>query len=97
MKKLLLSVALTGFLFSCGEEKTVPSSKNDCIESSLNVKHLGDSLDVLETTHVVYGPGGKKVVVHSDTLPSLGKTTQTADDGSSVTIDKDYDLFITVK
>jgi hypothetical protein len=97
MKKLLLPVALISLLFACGEDKTAPSSKKDCIETSLNVKHLGDSLDVLETTHIVYGPGGKQVVVHTDTLPSLGKTTQTADDGSSVTIDKDYDLYITVK
>ena len=54
-------------------------------------------MEVIETTHIVYNSKEKKTIVHYDTIPSLDKVSETADDGSAVLIDKDYDLFITVK
>jgi hypothetical protein len=95
-KKILCLIGIS-FLFSCGEEPTEPSSQKDCIETSIDVKKLPNSMEVIETTHIVYNSKEKKTIVHYDTIPSLDQVSETADDGSAVLIDKDYDLFITVK
>jgi hypothetical protein len=94
----LLALTSIGMLFfSCGEDKTAPSPKKKCIETSINVRHLGDTLDVLETKHIVYGPNGKEEIIYTDTIPGLGMRLSQTDDGGYADKTEDYDLYITVK
>jgi len=97
MTKKIFYLATFSLLVSCGEEPTEPSSQKDCIETSIDVKKLSNSMEVIETKHIVYNSKEKKTIVHYDTIPSLDQVSEVADDGSAVLINKDYDLFITVK
>ena len=93
-------------LVSCAEEKqedlTNEVSKNGSVESSVTVNHLDSMNDILITKHAVWVKGNKiKDIEHRDTLPSLGKVNTTAEntegDTKSVSVKKDYEIFITVK
>ena len=106
MKKLLLipaimiaAIALQG----CdNEDETRQVNKEGAIESELTVVHLNDSLDVLSTTHTIWKAGKyRKLIVHKDTIPSLGVINTEAEnkDGETKTVPvkKDYEFYVTVK
>ncbi len=101
---LLLTVSLTFFaLQGCDNEDVTKEVKKDgSIESSLTVLHLNDKQDVLTTTHKIWAAGKvSKVIVHKDTIPSLGlvKTEVENNEGDkqTVPVKKDYEFYITVK
>ncbi len=93
-------------LVSCAEKKqedlTNEVNKNGSVESSVTVNHLDSMNDVLITKHAVWVKGNKlKDIEHRDTVPSLGQVNTTAEnsegDTKSVSVKKDYEIFITVK
>lgn len=98
---LLLAILLFG-LQACDEDKVKDVSKKGSIETSIQVDHLTDSLDVMITTNRVWVRNSLvKTVIHTDTVPSLGFTREDAEnengDTKSVYIKKDYELYITIK
>ena len=97
---LVLSMAL---MTSCDNEDDVKAiSKDGSVETIINVDHLNSNLDVIKTTNYVWIKNVKvKSIVHTDTIPSLGLTTENAEnsDGESkmVSLKKEYEVYITVK
>ena len=105
MKKIslffFLPLAIIAFQ-ACNEDKVNEVKKNGAIETSIQVDHLNDSLDVLVSTNKVWAHNVLvKTTMHRDTVPGLGIATEEAenDEGETknVTLKKDYELYITVK
>jgi hypothetical protein len=105
MKKIILYFILPlPFLafHACNEDKVKEVQKNGAIETSIQVDHLNDSLDVMITTNKIWAHKVLvKTVIHKDTLPSLGIATEEAEndngDTKNVSLHKDYEIYITVK
>jgi len=105
MKKLTLFLLLPlSFLAfqACNEDKVKEVQKNGAIETSIQVDHLNDNFDILITTEKIWAHNLLvKTYVHSDTIPSLGMTTEEAEndngDTKNVSLRKDYEIYITVK
>ncbi len=94
--------SLTIFIISCNNDKdnTKEISKEGSVESVITVNHLSDSLDLVETTYKIWSKNVMvNTFVHTDTIPSLGTTTDRDDDGNptGMPYPKDYEVFITVK
>ena len=102
-KSLLCGLAIVAL--SCSDDKedlTTDINKNGSVESSILVTHLNETQNVLTTTHKVWVKGSVyKTIEYRDTLPSLGSEFATAEnkdgDTKSVLVDKDYEIYITVK
>ena len=106
MKKLSLlfiwMVCILAFQACNNDDKVKEISKNGAIETSINVDHLTDSLDVLVTTNKIWMHNVLvKTTVHKDTIPSLGVSSEEAENENgevkNVFVKKDYELYITVK
>jgi hypothetical protein len=106
MKKLLLmpfAMMAVLALQGCGnEDETRVVNKEGAIESELSVVHMNDKQDILTTTHTIWVAGkNSKLIVHKDTIPSLGIVNTNAEnnDGVSITVPvkKDYEFYVTVK
>ena len=87
---------------ACNEDKVKDVQKNGSIETSLQVDHLNDSLDVMITTNKIWVHNVLvKTVNRRDTLPSLGVAPEEAEndngDTKNVLLRKDYEIYITVK
>lgn len=98
---LLLPLAIFA-IHACNEDKVTEVKKSGAIETSIQVDHLNDSLDVLISTNKVWAHNVLvKTTVHRDTVPGLGITSEEAenDEGETknVFLKKDYELYITVK
>jgi len=109
MKKLIFLIILAFALTSCDDEdknsnndKVKAIDKDGSIEAQLSVKHISDTKDVLyiERKTWVHNVMVKDVVT-TDTIPSLGQTRETAENSegtdTTVTVNKNYQIFITVK
>jgi len=102
MKTTILLAVI--FLSGCAmqNQDVVRRPKEDgSIETVISVKHY-NSFDLLVTTHKVWINGLiDKTIVQTDTLKSLGSTTQVVDDGFGAAVKrsmrKNYDIYITVK
>jgi hypothetical protein len=101
-------LSLTLLFTACGssdnEDIVQAPSKEGAVHTTLKVVH--DSLsssDILITTHTVYTKKGDafKNIVHRDTVPNLGMTTQEGEDKEGntarLTVPRDYELYITVQ
>ena len=105
MKKLTLFLFLPLSILAfqaCNEDKVKEVQKNGAIETSIQVDHLNDSLDVMITTNKIwFHKVLAKTVIHRDTLPSLGITSEEAENDNGETknvfLRKDYEIYITVK
>jgi len=105
MKKIILYLILPFSILAfqaCNEDKVKEVQKNGAIETSIQVDHLNDSLDVMITINKVWVHNVlAKTVVHKDTLPTLGFSNQEAEndngDTKNVSLRKDYEIYITVK
>ena len=98
---LIIPVCILAFQ-ACNEDKVKEVQKNGAIETSIQVDHLNDSLDVMITTNKIWVHNVlAKTVVHRDTLPTLGFSNQEAEndngDTKNVSLRKDYEIYITVK
>ena len=105
MNKILLFAA--AFLFAaCGnnepEDRTQELDKDGAVETSMDVQHLNATQDILITTHKVWVKNNlTKTVEYRDTLPALGMVSTEAEnnagDTKQVQVQRDYEIFITVK
>lgn len=92
-------------LISCSDKKedeTDTVNRAGAIETSVSVQHADSTHDVILTTHKVWVNFSEyKTVVHTDTVPSLGMINTDAEnsdgDTKKVKVQKDYEIFITVK
>jgi hypothetical protein len=83
------------------EDQVKAVDKNGSVEMKVAVSHLNDGQDVMKTEKIYWIQGkAVKTVVNLDTIPSLGTTTQVtqnnAGEDTTVTIKKNYQIFITV-
>ena len=84
------------------DDKVQEISKNGSVETVLSVDHLNDSLDIVKTSHKIWIKNILvKNIIHTDTIPALGVTTEEGEnsngDTQKVSVKKDYEIFITVK
>ncbi|MDB4984818.1 MAG: hypothetical protein JWM20_997 [Patescibacteria group bacterium] len=109
MKKIWLMAAFAALvLCSCdpdgsgNEDKTKEVDKDGSVEVTVSVKHLANQRDVVCIERKFYAGGIERRTVQSlDTVPSLGMTNDKAQDDNgndtTVTVPKNYQIFITVK
>lgn len=106
VRKIVLLCCLAVLILSCsndkGQDLTNNVNRNGAVESAIQVTHLNDSFNVLTTTHKVWVKGSMyKTIEYHDTLPTLGSEYTTAEnkngDKKTVLVDKDYEIYITVK
>jgi hypothetical protein len=109
MAKFYFLILLGLALSSCendnagsNNDKVKAIDKDGSIEAQISVKHLSDTQDVMYIERKTWIH--KKIVkdiTTTDTIPSLGKTRETAEnssgDDTTVTVNKNYQIFITVK
>ncbi len=102
--KILALILFSGLLYTGCEddEKLKEISKNGSIETVMSVDHLNDRFDIVKTSHKIWIKNILvKNIIHTDTIPALGLTTENGEnsdgDTRSVTLKKDYEIFITVK
>jgi hypothetical protein len=98
---LLLSVLIL-LIAGCNDSEVTQISKEGAIETVINVDHLDETHDVIITTHNVWVKNVlTKKIAYRDTIPTLGVTSQVAknDEGDtmSVSLKKEYEVYITVK
>ncbi len=84
------------------EDITQEVNKNGSIETAVEIQHLDSLNDLLITSHKVWVKNIlTKQIIFNDTIPSLGKTPTVAEnkDGKkkNMNINKEYEIFITVK
>jgi formylmethanofuran dehydrogenase subunit D len=108
MNKFYFLIILGFALGSCQTEnnsnndKVKVIDKDGSIEAQISVKHLSDTKDVLyiERKTWIHNQIIKDVTT-TDTVPSLGQTREVGEnsDGNdtTVTVKKNYQIFITVK
>lgn len=91
---------------SCEPEKnediTQEVNKNGAVETAVEIKHIDYLNDEIITTHKIWVKNIlTKELIYRDTIVSLGKTSTMAEnkDGESkkIIINKEYEIFITVK
>lgn len=106
--KMILPIGLIVLLLSGCESKPQPEDKvkqadhSGSIETSVSVSHLNERFDILTTTHKVWAGGFlANTFVTNDTLPALGLILTQAEDSEghtqSVTVPREYEVYITVK
>jgi len=105
IKKIsILSLCLL-FMFACeeqNEDTTQQTNKDGSIVSTISTKHLNDSADVAIFS-IQYYKNGQLVKSSNvfDTIPSLGKTTETVEndegDEKEVKLPKEYVIYVTLK
>jgi hypothetical protein len=104
-KYILAGAMLTGALASCSDENedlTQSVNHNGSVESSIQVNDLDSTHRLLTTRHKIWVHDSVyRTVVYTDTLPALGLERTVAEnengDEKDVTVNKDYEIFITVK
>jgi hypothetical protein len=72
------------------------------IETSIAVQHTDSTHDIVLTTHKVWVNGNVyRTIVHRDTVPGLGLINTAGEnnggDTATVTVRKDYQIFITLQ
>jgi galactitol-specific phosphotransferase system IIB component len=87
---------------ACGgkESATTQSlSKDNSVEIVVTNKHLNEKYDVIRTTRRVYLQNKLiKEVSSFDTIPALGRANvQDEDDNKIKSVQKEYDIFVTVQ
>ncbi|MDB5020145.1 MAG: hypothetical protein JWQ28_1272 [Pedobacter sp.] len=104
-RKLLYAITI-GLLFSACEEKNDDKVKEvdkaGSVEMKVAISHLNQDQDVMRTEKVFWVKGSAvKTIVNLDTVPSLGRTKEVAENSegqdTTVSIEKNYQIFITVK
>lgn len=99
---LTFIIASTAFIACNNEDKVQSISKDAAVETSIQINHLNDSLDIMITRSQIWNKGILvKSIIHTDTLPSLGISFQDGENSEGETqrlaVPKDYELYLTVK
>jgi protein involved in sex pheromone biosynthesis len=106
MNKNLISAIVAGFLLSGCEQKNDDKvkavDKTGSVEMKVAINHLNASQDVMRTEKVFWVKGAAvRSIVNLDTVPALGVTREVAENSAgedtTVSIKKNYQIFITVK
>jgi ABC-type microcin C transport system permease subunit YejE len=91
-------------LLSCHENEDIVHSvpATGSIEAIISVRHMTGSTDILTTKRIVHANTLQQLTfVTNDTIPSLGEMVAEGknEDGDtkSVLVEKNYEIFITVK
>ena len=91
-------------LSSCGQKEDLTNTvdHSGSIETSITVDHVDSTHDVVLTTHKVWANGQVySTIVHRDTVPGLGLISTEGTDSSgnnrTVVVQKDYQIFVTMK
>lgn len=84
------------------EDKVKEVDKDGSVEMKVEINHLDSIQDVMKTEKVYWVKGQAiKTIVDLDTVPALGMTNEVTQNASgedtTVTIKKNYKIFITVK
>lgn len=89
---------------ACGQKEDLTSTvdHSGSIETSIAVQHADSTHDIVLTTHKVWVNGGVyRIIVHRDTVPGLGRIITAGENNSgdttTVTVQKDYQIFITLQ
>ena len=99
---LIVPVAINSYDEKKNEDVTNENNKNGAVETAVHIAHIDSSRDEMITTHKIWVKQNVyKTVEYRDTLPSLGVETTKAEneegDTKSVSVPRDYELYITVK
>ena len=107
LRSTLMFVCLTAGMISCSDEEgnediTTSVNKNGSVESAILVTPLDSAYNILTTTHKVWVKDTVyKTIEYRDTVPALGTQLTTAEnsdgDTKTVAVQKEYEIFITVK
>jgi hypothetical protein len=91
-------------LSACGQKEDLTSTvdHSGSIETSIAVQHADSTHDIVVTTHKVWANGEVyRTIVHRDTVPGLGLINTAGENNSgdttTVTVRKDYQIFITLQ
>jgi hypothetical protein len=91
-------------LSACGQKEDLTSTvdHSGSIETSIAVQHADSTHDIVLTTHKVWAKGEVyQTIVHRDTVPGLGLINTPGENNSgdttTVTVRKDYQIFITLQ
>jgi hypothetical protein len=84
------------------EDQVKEIDKDGSVELKVEIDHLDTLQDVMKTHKTFWVKGqAVKTVIDLDTIPALGNTQErtqnTAGEDTSITIKKNYKIFITVK
>jgi hypothetical protein len=101
----VLALAASCLAPSCNDDKQDQTSNVDrsgSIETSVSVHHADSTHDVILTTHKVWTNFKEfATYIHRDTVPALGLMTTAGEnangDTTTVHLQKDYQIFITMK
>lgn len=106
MKRCFLALSVVLLLSACGsdddnEDVVKQADHEGSVEMAVSIEHH-EGYDLLKSDYKVWVKNQQvKAYQTVDTLPSLGMTTQTAEnedgDEKQVTIPKDYELYFTAK
>jgi histidyl-tRNA synthetase len=106
MKNGLLVLLLCCLAFAGCEEKNEDKvktiDKDGSVEMKVEINHLDSLKDIMKTEKIFWVKGqAVKMITNLDTVPALGMTQQVAEntegEDTTVTINKNYQIFITVK
>ena len=105
LKLKVVAASLPLIMFACNkknEDVTDTVNKAGSIETAVHIAHLDSLNDELVTTHKVWVKHNiYKNVVYRHTIPALGTENTVAEnnegDTKTVSVKKDYEIYITVK
>jgi hypothetical protein len=98
----LVAAVLSGCTEPTKEDQVKDIDKDGSVELKVEINHLDSLQDVMKTEKTFWIKGqAVKTVTDLDTVPALGDTQEriqnTAGEDSTITIKKNYKIFITVK
>jgi len=86
---------------ACGQKDNATTqnlSKENSVEIVVTTKHLNEKYDLVKTTRRVYLENKLiKETSSFDTIPALGRGKVEDEDGKIKSVQKDYDIFVTVQ
>jgi len=105
LRKILAISALVTLFSACekgNKDQVKEVDKNGSVEMKVHITHLNEDSDIMRTEKTFWVKGQQvKSVVDLDTVPALGNIQEVAEnsDGqdTTVSIKKNYQIFITVK
>lgn len=98
---LSIFLAFPLLLTSCDDDKKDISetvNHDGAVEAQIGVDHIDTNYDVLTTSYKIWKNGSlQREIIRKDTIPALGAFSETDDKGKTISGQKDYELYITVK
>lgn len=104
-RKIFAAFAIALLFTACkkqNKDQVKEVDKSGSVEMKVNITHLNAESDVMRTEKIFWVKGQQvKSVVNLDTVPALGNIQEVAENSAgedtTVSIKKNYQIFITVK